>query len=171
MKVAVTVALQLLFEHRQLIQTHAERTYPEECCGLLLGQLDAQSGRKTLVEVWPTENVWTPQIEAEAGLTIQASAHSALTRERRFWIAPAVLLQAQREGRDRNLDIIGFYHSHPDHPATPSETDRRYAWPQYSYIIVAVLQGKARDLRSWKLDDDDCFQPEMIRAIASTASS
>jgi proteasome lid subunit RPN8/RPN11 len=85
------------------------------------------------------------------------------------------MLKAQKDARDseallrsadRNLDIIGIYHSHPDHPAVPSEFDRAIAWSQYSYIIVSVQQGKACDLKSWSLDDDHQFQPEEILTLS-----
>lgn len=72
------------------------------------------------------------------------------------------MLKVQKEARDRQLDIIGIYHSHPDHPAIPSEFDRLCGWQAYSYIIVSVLQGKARDVLSWSLDDNHQFQPEEI---------
>jgi len=71
---------------------------------------------------------------------------------------------AQREARNRQLDIIG-YHSHPNTCAIPSEFDRVCAWHQYSYIIVSVQNGKACDLKSWSLDDRNCFQPEEIVTV------
>jgi proteasome lid subunit RPN8/RPN11 len=69
-------------------------------------------------------------------------------------------LRVQKQARDRELDIIGIYHSHPDHPAIPSEFDRAIAWHHYSYIIISVQQGIASDLRSWTLDPHHQFQPE-----------
>jgi proteasome lid subunit RPN8/RPN11 len=72
-------------------------------------------------------------------------------------------MSVQRDGRERNLDIIGIYHSHIDHPAVPSECDRRLAWSSYSYVIVSVVHGKASDLKSWCLDDQHQFQPEPIQ--------
>jgi len=152
------VVLKLHPPHLQTIRAHAESTYPDECCGIMLGQLGDDG--KTLVEVWATENAWSAE-------TTGAYPDDELvtTRTRRYAIAPAVLLQAQRYARDRHLDIIGIYHSHPDHPAIPSEFDRVCAWHQYSYIIVSVQQGKACDLNSWNLDDDNRFQPEEILTV------
>lgn len=117
---------------------------------------------KTLVEVWQTENAWS----AETSDSYPAS-DLPMTKTHRYAIAPAVLLQAQRSARDQKLDIIGIYHSHPDHPAIPSEFDRVCAWHEYSYIIVSVQKGKACDLRSWSLDDDDQFQPEEIVTVGT----
>lgn len=149
--------LKLHSHHLQAIQTHAESTYPEECCGLLLGQRNGDM--KTLIEVLPTENSWDDEA-ADAFESIEGSAELESSKRSRFSIAPEVMLKAQKDARDRKLDIIGIFHSHPDHPAVPSEFDRAIAWQQYSYIIVSVQQGKACDLKSWSLDDDHQFQPE-----------
>ena len=124
----------------------------------MLGQVGDNG--KTLVEVWATENDWSAEKVA-----YYPEDELVATKTRRYTIAPVVFLQAQREARDRRLDIIGIYHSHPDNCATPSEFDRVYAWPQYSYIIVSVQQGKACDLNSWSLDDDNRFQPESILIV------
>ncbi len=144
------------------MQTHAESTYPEECCGLLLGHL--RGDVKTLIEVWPTENSWGE--EAGGDFKSIDSAQGKSSKRNRFSIAPIVMLQAQKNARDRHLDIIGIFHSHIDHPAVPSEFDRAIAWQQYSYIIVSVQQGLAGDLKSWNLDDDHQFQPEEILTVA-----
>jgi proteasome lid subunit RPN8/RPN11 len=147
-------------EHIQTIRSHAESTYPEECCGLILGYLDHQT--KTVVEIIPTENAWS----AESGnFDNEDNKYSEI---RRYAIAPQVMLQVQKAARDKSLNIIGIYHSHPDHPAIPSECDRQYAWPEYSYIIVSVQNGKASELLSWSLDDNHQFQPEAIDTINLT---
>ena len=143
------------------MQTHAESTYPEECCGLLLGHL--RGDVKTLVEVLPTQNSWGDD-GVDDFQAIESSAQRKSSKRNRFSIAPKVMLQAQKDARDRNLDIIGIFHSHPDHPAVPSEFDRAIAWQQYSYIIISVQQGKACDLKSWSLNDEHQFQPEEILA-------
>jgi proteasome lid subunit RPN8/RPN11 len=142
------------------IRTHGESAYPEECCGLLLGTI--AHSVKTLVEVVPTDNAWSA--EAEENLSEQKD----LTERRRYAIKPEEMLRAMKYGRDRNLDIIGIYHSHPDHPAVPSECDRTLAWAQYSYIIVSVRQGSSQDLRSWSLDAEGYFQAEEIVAVEPT---
>ncbi len=153
--------LKLHSDHLQAMQTHAESTYPEECCGLLLGHL--RGDVKTLVEVLATQNSWGDD-EVDDFQSIESSAQRKSSKRNRFSIAPKVMLQAQKDARDRNLDIIGIFHSHPDHPAVPSEFDRAIAWQQYSYIIVSVQQGKACDLKSWSLNDEHQFQPEEILA-------
>jgi proteasome lid subunit RPN8/RPN11 len=140
-------------EHLQQIRLHAERTYPEECCGLLLGTI-AHEG-KTLLEVWATDNSWD-------GEDTEFLVNPSLSRCNRFSIAPEDLLKAQKNARDRNLAIIGVYHSHPDHPAMPSERDRAIAWAEYSYLIVSVQQGRAQALGSWMLDDEGQFQAQDI---------
>lgn len=148
------MVLKLRSPHFDAIRAHAERTYPDECCGLLLGQIADTD--KTVVELWQTENAWSETIAAEL------CERSHLTKERRYVIEPREMLRAQKQGRDRNLSIIGIYHSHPDSPAIPSECDRAFAWSQYSYIIISVHQGKAADIRNWSLDETHHFQPEEI---------
>lgn len=136
------------------IRAHGESTYPDECCGLLIGKLS--QNRKTVVEVRATQNVWNAE-SAEFFLD-----NTAATRRSHYTIAPETMLAVQKDTRDRNLAIIGIYHSHPNHPAIPSECDRLYAWQQYSYIIVSVQQGVACDLNNWSLNAQHQFQPEEI---------
>lgn len=155
--------LKLYSDHIQAIQSHAESTYPEECCGLLLGQLSADA--KMVKDILPTENSWSEE-SAERFQSIESSAELESSKRMRFSIAPEVMLKAQKDARDRHLDIIGIYHSHPDHPAIPSEFDRAIAWFQYSYIIVSVQQGLACDLNSWSLDDNHQFQQEQIITVS-----
>lgn len=158
------VILELGNEHLQLIGDRAERAYPQECCGLLLGR--TQPDRKILVEVWESENVW----DEDSGKSFQLDTDElnsdeigVFTSERRYTIAPEAMLAAQRYARDAQLEIIGIYHSHPDCPAVPSECDRRWAWQYYSYAIASVVAGKMVDFQSWQLDDDRQFQPEKIK--------
>ncbi len=152
------MALHLTVDHFQAIRTDAEHTYPHECCGLLLGiksqTIDDIS--HIVVELWPTQNAWT--VEAAA---LTESPHT-FTSTRRYWIDPKDMLAAQRYAQHHQFDIIGIYHSHPDHPAVPSECDRTLAWSGYSYVIVSVPQGSAQDLLSWSLDNDQQFQPEAV---------
>ncbi|MFB2892129.1 Mov34/MPN/PAD-1 family protein [Aerosakkonemataceae cyanobacterium BLCC-F50] len=142
-------------EHLQTICTHAERTYPEECCGIVLGKIG--DGEKTVVEVWETLNAW----EEEKWAEFPASG-GVRGKERTFAIAPLDIIKAQKAARDRQLQIVGFYHSHPDHRAIPSEMDRAIAWAVYSYIIVSVSKGKAHEVRSWCLDEAHQFQEEEL---------
>ncbi|WAL58184.1 M67 family metallopeptidase [Thermocoleostomius sinensis] len=144
---------------------HAERTYPEECCGLLMGYVDRQSApeRRTLVEVFPVVNAWSLTVANELATVIpEALAGLKRAKTERYWIDPRDLLQAQRYARDRQFRVIGVYHSHPDHVAIPSECDRRLAWPHYSYLIVSVHQGKSQETHSWYLDDRQQFQSETL---------
>lgn len=151
--------MRLTVEHLRLICTHAESTYPYECCGLLLGLLARDD--KILVDAIATENVWSPTAAADFQ-AIDANLSLGTDKNTYYTIAPAVMLKVQREARDRQLDIIGVYHSHPNCPAIPSEFDRACAWQAYSYIIVSVPQGKAGELLSWKLDDNHQFYAEEI---------
>lgn len=153
--------LEISPDHLWAIRAHAESTYPDECCGLLLGHL--RKDNKTLVEVMATENAWSAET-SEPFQIIDAKSLGSNKRSH-YTIAPEVMLLAQREARDRQLDIIGIYHSHPDTCAIPSEFDRVYAWHQYSYIIVSVQNGKACDLKNWSLDNDNRFQPEEIVTV------
>lgn len=154
------VVLKLAVEHLRLICAHAESTYPLECCGLLLGR-NSQDG-KTLVEVVATQNAWSTS-SVESFQAIDASLDAGANQNSHYTIAPEEMLRVQKQARDRQLDIIGIYHSHPDHPAIPSEFDRLCAWQTYSYIIVSVPQGTSGELLCWCLDDNHQFQPqEMI---------
>ncbi|QUV86115.1 Mov34/MPN/PAD-1 family protein [Chloracidobacterium aggregatum] len=132
-------------EQEAAIRAHGEADYPYECCGLLLGTF-AADGRKTTVEVMPISN-----------------AREESAKRNRFLITPQELMRGERYARSRQLDIIGFYHSHPDHPAVPSGYDLDHALPVYSYVIVSVAQGRAGEVQSWELEADRSrFNPESI---------
>lgn len=147
----------------QAMITHAEQTYPHECCGLMMGKIN-KNGDKQLVEIIPTQNAWNAETSQNFEV-IETLQKTVMTTEHYFTISPQEMLKAQKEGRDRNLVIIGIYHSHPDHPAIPSEFDRVYAWSDYSYVIISVEKGKATDLQNWSLDDEHQFQPEELIRI------
>ncbi|MFZ0480793.1 MAG: M67 family metallopeptidase [Terriglobales bacterium] len=119
------------------IRQHGERTYPHECCGVLLGRFE-DDGAKTVTR-------------AEAcGNTRADSPHN------RYSIDPKELVRIQRQGRERDEDIVGFYHSHPDHPAQWSTTDLAEAhWIGCSYVITSVAQGKAAATNSFELSGAD----------------
>ncbi len=161
------MVLQLQTKHQEQIAAQAEQLYPEECCGLMIGLLDRSSQPETrrVVEIWPTHNTWTADVLECNGIEDNTSESSDPGKKRRFWIDPKELLAAQKYAREHNLDIIGIYHSHPDHVAVPSECDRAFAWPQYSYLIVSVQQGNAQDYQSWTLDDQHQFQAEEIKIL------
>jgi proteasome lid subunit RPN8/RPN11 len=129
------------------LRQHGEETYPHECCGVLLGRFE------------PGVNAVEDAIRA--GNTRTDSAHN------RYHIAPQELVKIQRTGRERGLDIVGFYHSHPDHPAQWSPTDFAEAhWIGCSYVITAVEKGAARQTNSFLLagttEDDKRFENETI---------
>lgn len=150
------MVLRLSAHHLEAIRQQGESTYPDECCGLLLGKLS--NGSKTVVEVRATQNVWN----AEATELFSAVEGIRAVSQSNYAISPKTILQVQKEVRDRALQIVGIYHSHPNHPAIASECDRAFAWEQYSYIIVSVVQGKAQEILSWQLDSDRQFQAEEI---------
>ena len=129
------------------LRAHGEETYPHECCGILLGH--SADGANEVVEL------------IRAGNTRTDSAHN------RYNIASQELVAAQRAGRKKGLDIVGFYHSHPDHPAQWSVTDFAEAhWLGCSYVITAVAQGRAAVTNSFLLrgtgEDDKRFEDQPI---------
>ena len=151
------------------IQSHARDCYPQECCGLMLGHIVDVGGelQKTLLGLYTTDNAWD---SASESIDAQASEQT-LTANRRYWIAPQDLFNAQKYARTQGWDIIGVYHSHPNHEAVPSECDRNWAWPQYSYVIVAVNNGVPHDFRSWMLDAQQQFRSEPVTVSASAVTS
>jgi|SRR5215469_10952804 len=119
------------------IRAHGEETYPHECCGVLLGQLQDDGTRLV-------------SSTARCGNTRTDSPHN------RYNIDPRELIRIQREGRARSEDIVGFYHSHPDHPARWSQTDLADAhWIGCSYVITSVEKGKAQTTNSFELTGSD----------------
>ncbi|MBD2776887.1 Mov34/MPN/PAD-1 family protein [Iningainema tapete] len=139
-------------EQLQIIYDRALSTYPQECCGIIVGV------HNSVVEVIPTENVWANFVETFP----ETSLHGETER---YAIAPFEMLRVQKQARDRHLEIIGIFHSHPDHPAIPSECDRLYAWQEYSYVIISIQKGVLGELTSWRLDEHHQFQPEEIEKI------
>jgi proteasome lid subunit RPN8/RPN11 len=146
--------LRIQYLDYEALRKHGEETYPNECCGVLLGKNFASTGNG----VEATNDVH--QI-VRAGNTRTDSAHN------RYNIAPQELVQIQRQARALGLDIVGFYHSHPDHPAQWSKTDFAEAhWLGCSYIITSVEQGKAATTNSFLLtgteEDNKRFEDEAI---------
>ncbi|MDJ0511628.1 MAG: M67 family metallopeptidase [Crocosphaera sp.] len=148
----------------QQIHDHAESTYPEECCGLLLGTLTKNT--KMVLEVREAENNWTPSNRINNLDNISTANKQKLSKKNRFSIAPDVLLQVQKDCRERQINIIGIYHSHPNSPAIPSAFDREIAWLEYSYIIASLTNGKTTDVKSWQLQENRQFQVEKIAILA-----
>ena len=118
------------------ITAHAERDYPHECGGMLIGHF-ATDGRKTVVETFPLEN-----------------AREEAARHNRVLILPKDVLRAERYAREKKLDVVGYYHSHPESPAVPSQYDLDHALPVWSYVIASVIKGKVADIFSWEMEND-----------------
>lgn len=148
--------LRIQFSDYESLRKHGERTYPYECCGVLLGR--SSNGVNEVEEI------------VEAGNTRTDSAHN------RYQIAPVELIRIQRQARAKSLDIVGFYHSHPDHPAQWSVTDIAEAhWLGCSYIITSVAKGKADVTNSFLLrgtsEEDKAFEDEPIEILMAVSSS
>jgi proteasome lid subunit RPN8/RPN11 len=127
-KVAISDAVTLA------IRRHGQETYPHECCGALVGTTtDAEA---IVVDLVPLPNT------TEEG------------PRRRFLVRASDYRLAERRATEMSAELLGFYHSHPDHPARPSQYDLDHAWPTFAYIIVAVANGKATDMTVWFLKDD-----------------
>jgi proteasome lid subunit RPN8/RPN11 len=136
----------------QRIHAHGVETYPHECCGALLGR-DDDNGRE-IVELMPLENRRND------------------SPRNRFEVTPDDVRMAEKTARDKKIDLIGWYHSHPDAPARPSEFDREHAWPWYSYIIVSVQKGEPKDTASWRLRDDRAaYDSEKIETTPHSATA
>jgi proteasome lid subunit RPN8/RPN11 len=139
------------------IRAHGAETYPNECCGALLGrdlsvapENDRGNGGLTpareILQLFPLIN------------------RRDDSPRNRFSVTTEDVLAAENGAREQGLEVVGWYHSHPDHPARPSQYDRDHAWPWYSYIIVSVHQGAPQDMTSWRLNDDRAeFSPEEIQ--------
>ena len=163
------MAIRVTQDHIRKINQHGEQTYPNECCGFLLGTIE--DGLNILREVYPADNEWDASIsESETlGETIPAATHQyATTAHReshanRYWITADQYKRADAYADSHNLQIIGYYHSHPDHPAEPSGYDFDHScFANQSYMIVAVEKGKAGALNSFTKPDYEKFEPEEI---------
>jgi len=146
----------------EVIRQHGARDYPSECCGVLLGKVDGEL--KQVAEVVPLKNLRRDPSSAQELLPVDDLARE--TERNRFLIDPLEQLRMEKDARSRGLDVLGYYHSHPDHPARPSVYDREHAWPWYSYAIVSVERGIAKDLTCWVLaDDGGAFNPEPVEIV------
>jgi len=143
-------ALQIGREALQAMHEHAERTYPNECCGFFFGK-DGQM--RQVHEIRPVNN-------SKAG-----------DQRRRFEISAKDYMLAERHADQIGSTLLGVYHSHPDHPARPSEHDLRQAVPFFSYIIISVEKGRAVNTTSWQLNPGSQFQEEKITVPRSPRKS
>jgi proteasome lid subunit RPN8/RPN11 len=149
--------LQISYANYEALRAHGEETYPHECCGVLLGKNEPGTGNQV-------------QQLVRAGNTRTDSAHN------RYNIAPQELVKIQRQARGLGLDIVGFYHSHPDHPAQWSPTDFAEAhWLGCSYLITSVENGKAAVTNSFLLtgttEEDKKFEGEAIEIEIAEAQA
>ena len=120
------------------IRRHGEAAYPAECCGALVGRIEGEA--KDVLRLAPAVNRRTDD-------------------PHRYLIAPDDLRRLEAEVRAAGHEIVGYYHSHPDHPAAPSAFDAEHAWPWYSYVIVRIDRGRGAELASWVLADD---RPQLL---------
>lgn len=125
---------------------HSKEAYPDECCGIMLGKYHYEKVfRKEVLKVVKVEN------------KNSSRAHD------RYEIDPKDFSKIEEDANAEHLDIVGIYHSHPDHPDAPSQTDRDVAWPDFSYLIVSVQNGEEIAHRSWSFDGvDDPFSEEEL---------
>jgi proteasome lid subunit RPN8/RPN11 len=124
------------------IHQHLESAYPNEGCGVMLGQ------NGIVIEVIPADNQRTD------------------SARNRYLIDPLIYLMIEREADERKLQVLGIYHSHPDVAAKPSQFDLDHAWPDFSYLIISVVKGKAVESNSWRLRDDrSTFDQENIEFL------
>jgi proteasome lid subunit RPN8/RPN11 len=162
------MAIRVKKEHLEQIRRHGEQAYPQECCGFLLGR--HVDGINVLEEVYPAANEWSDAINKGETLDERtpAAAQSDEIKQResqknRYWITPEQYRRADAHARARKLGIIGYYHSHPDHPAAPSGYDLDHScWPTESYIIVAVERGSSAALNSFTKPDYAKFEQEAV---------
>ncbi|QMU27603.1 Mov34/MPN/PAD-1 family protein [Adhaeribacter radiodurans] len=133
--------LQLAEAAQRIIQEHATEIYPDECCGFLYGEENDVRLIQEAIQV----------INSKDG-----------DKRRRFEISPEDYMRAERYALENNTNLLGVYHSHPNHPARPSEHDLKQAVPFFSYIIVSVMEGKVADITSWQLNEDSQFEEEKI---------
>ena len=128
------------------IRRHGEAAYPAECCGAMVGRVDHAA--KEVLRLSPAVNRRTDD-------------------PHRYLIAPDDLRQLEREVREAGQEIVGYYHSHPDHPARPSAFDAEHAWPWYSYLIVRIDRGRGAEMASWVLDDErPLMHPESLDVLS-----
>jgi proteasome lid subunit RPN8/RPN11 len=149
-------ALWISGELAEKIRAHGAETYPQECCGALLGrdssvvvgtdsEKDSHKPLREILSLFPLVN------------------RRDDSPRNRFSVTADDVRDAEKTARQHGLEVVGWYHSHPDHPARPSQYDRDHAWPWYSYIIVSVQNGAPQDMTSWRLNDDrQEFSPEGI---------
>jgi proteasome lid subunit RPN8/RPN11 len=128
------------------IRRHGEAAYPAECCGAMVGRIEGA---------------------AKEVLRLSPAVNRRIDDPHRYLIAPDDLRQLEREVREAGQEIVGYYHSHPDHPARPSAFDAEHAWPWYSYLIVRIDRGRGAEMASWVLDNErPIMYPESLDVLS-----
>jgi proteasome lid subunit RPN8/RPN11 len=139
--------IQFMPRQRDEMAAHGEQTYPHECCGFLIGRREGE--RKRVEAVRPAGNARED------------------SPQNRYLISPKEFFLADREARREGREILGFYHSHPDVPARPSEYDREHGFPIYSFLIMSVNGGRCTEMHSWVMEEEGgSFQEEAIEVVS-----
>jgi proteasome lid subunit RPN8/RPN11 len=139
MSMSNAAQLKISAELADKIRNQGAETYPHECCGALLGRDNEVADRRVYREIHALHPLVNRRDDSP---------------QNRFSVTSQDVLDAEKAARDRGLEVVGWYHSHPDHPARPSQYDRDHAWPWYSYIIVSVANKIPGEMTSWRLTDD-----------------
>jgi proteasome lid subunit RPN8/RPN11 len=163
--------LQIQQAAMEAVRRHAEEGYPLEICGFLVGAAEGEGRR--VREAWPVRNAWEDDPEQRAGMlaamekgggSAGAERWEQFSAERRFLVSPRDILASMKRAREAGLDLVGLYHTHPEHPAVPSDFDRDAAWPDWSYLILSVREGRVAEERSWVLAEEERrFMEEEVR--------
>ena len=141
------MSLQILPGLLERIHSQGEAAYPEEGAGLMLGEVSQD--QRQVMEILTLPNV-----------------REDTARHNRYLLSPEDYLKGEEEANQLGLDVLGVFHSHPDHPSRPSEFDRQWAWPNFSYLITSVMMGKVHESRSWRLTEDRAnFVEEEIEIV------
>ena len=144
------MSLQILPGLLERIHSQGEAAYPEEGAGLMLGEVSQD--QRQVMEILTLPNV-----------------REDTARHNRYLLSPEDYLKGEEEANQLGLNVLGVFHSHPDHPSRPSEFDRQWAWPNFSYLITSVMMGKVHESRSWRLTEDRAnFVEEEIEIVEQT---
>lgn len=136
--------LHLPDEFRTSLERWAQASYPHESCGLLIGERGHG-------------DIMVKRVTQAKNLNLERARD-------RYLLDPQDFLEADNAARAHGMEVLGVWHSHPDHPAEPSETDRAAAWPGWSYVILAVTCNGVQDMRAWRLNENHAFVEEVIQS-------
>lgn len=131
-------------EALQIMANDSKTAYPDECCGFMYGRQEGDE--RVITMALPIDNAATEN------------------RKRRFVISPMDYMKGERYAVENDLELLGIYHSHPNHPAIPSEHDRVAAQPFFSYVILSVMEDGVKSVRSWLLNEDEQFDEEQVKS-------